>query len=50
MTAVEGNANLSGMARSVNLNTGVTGADAITVNFFMRMKQDLPTRTATRST
>ena len=41
MTAVEGNANLSGMARSVNLNTGVTGADAITVNFFMRMKQDV---------
>lgn len=29
------------MARSVNLNTGVTGADAITVNFFMRMKQDV---------
>lgn len=41
VTAVEGNANLSGMARSVNLNTGVTGADAITVNFFMRMKQDV---------
>lgn len=35
VTAVEGNANLSGMARSVNLNTGVTGTDAITVNFFI---------------
>lgn len=39
--AIDGNANLSGMARTVCLNTGVTGTDAITVNFFMRMKQDL---------
>lgn len=44
VTAVDGNANLSGMARSVNLNTGVTGSDAITVNFNMRMKQDLQTK------
>ena len=41
ITAIDGNANLSGMARSVTLNTGVTGSDAITVNFNMRMKKDL---------
>ena len=41
VTSIDGNADLSGMARSVNLNTGITGDDAITVNFYMRMKQDL---------
>ena len=40
ITAIDGNANLSGMARSVNLNTGQTGTDAITVNTNMRMKFD----------
>lgn len=30
--------NLSGMARSVNLNTGVAGTDAVAVSFNMRMK------------
>lgn len=40
VTAIDGVANLSSMARSVNLNTGVTGPDAITVNFNMRMKYD----------
>ena len=40
VTATDGNANLSGMARTVNLNTGVTGSDAITVNFNTRMKFD----------
>lgn len=40
ITAIDGNANLSGMSRSVNLNTGVTAPDAITVNFNMRMKFD----------
>lgn len=40
ITAIDGNANLSGMARSVVLNTGVTGSDAITVNFDMRLKKD----------
>lgn len=40
VTAIDGNADLSGMSRSVNLNTGVTGSDAITVNFNMRMKFD----------
>ena len=41
VTSIDGNANLSGMARSVNVNTGVTGTDAITVNFYMRMKHDV---------
>ena len=40
ITAIDGNANLSGMARTVNLNTGVTGEDAITVNTNVRMKFD----------
>ena len=38
ITGVDGNANLSGMARSVNLNTGVTGSDAITVHYYVRFK------------
>ena len=41
ITAVDGNANLSGMARTVKLNTGVTGTDAITVNFGTRLKKDI---------
>lgn len=41
VTAIDGNADLSGMARSVTLNTGVTGSDAITVNTSMRMKFDV---------
>lgn len=44
ITSIDGNANLSGMSRSVNLNTGVTGPDAITVNYNMRMKFDRPGR------
>lgn len=40
VTSIDGSANLSGMARTVNLNTGKTGEDAITVNFNMRLKQD----------
>lgn len=40
VTAIDGNTNLSGMARSVNLNTGHTGNDAITVNGNLRMKFD----------
>ncbi len=39
ISGVDGNANLSGMSRSVNLNTGVTGADAITVHYYVRFKQ-----------
>lgn len=40
VTAIDGIADLSSMARSVNLNTGHTGTDAITVNYYMRMKYD----------
>lgn len=40
VTAIDGNANLSGMARSAVLNSGLTGSDAITVNYNMRMKYD----------
>ncbi len=39
ITGVDGNANLSGMARSVNINTGVTGSDAITVYYNVRFKK-----------
>ena len=39
ITGVDGNANLSGMARSVNLNTGVTGSDAVTIHYYVRFKQ-----------
>jgi hypothetical protein len=35
---VDGNANLSGMARSVNINTGVAGSDPITVHYNVRFK------------
>ena len=41
ITLVPGVANLSGMARSTNLNTGVTGTDPIAVNFNMRLKNDV---------
>ena len=36
-----GIANLSGMARTTNINTGVAGTDPIAVNFTMRMKKNL---------
>lgn len=38
ITGVDGNANLSGMSRSVNVNTGVTGDDPITVHYYVRFK------------
>lgn len=41
VTATDGNADLSNMARSVSLNTGITGNDPITVNYSMRMKKDM---------
>lgn len=46
VTSIDGNANLSGMARSVTMNTGITGDDAITVHFNARMKQDIMTRSS----
>ena len=40
ITGIDGNANLSGMARSTNLNTGVAGTDAITVYFNALLKKN----------
>lgn len=40
IVSVPGSANLSGMAHSTCLNTGITGKDAVAVNFKVRMKQD----------
>lgn len=40
IVAVDGNANLSGMARSVVLNSGIAGSDAIVVNYNVRFKKD----------
>ena len=40
ITGVDGSANLSGMARTMNLNTQVAGPDAITVNYKVRLKND----------
>ena len=42
VTSVDGNANLSGMARSTTVNTGVAGEDAITIYYNSRMKKDMP--------
>ena len=38
VAGVEGTANLSGMARQTNLNTGYTSDDEVSVNFYQRMK------------
>ena len=40
VTSVDGSANLSGMARSVNLNSGIAGEDPITVYYNVRFKRD----------
>lgn len=40
ITSVPGTANLSGMAQSTCLNTGISSRDAIAVNFKVRMKQE----------
>lgn len=37
---VDGSASLSGFARTVNLNTGVAGKDAITVSYNVRLKKN----------
>jgi hypothetical protein len=42
ITSVDGNGNLSGMARTTTLNTGIAGEDAITIYFNTRMKKDMP--------
>ena len=38
ITGIDGLATLSGLARTTNLNTGITGEDAVAVGFNMRMK------------
>lgn len=40
ITSVDGSSNLSGMARSVVLNTGQASSDAVTVSYNTRMKKD----------
>lgn len=42
VSSVDGNANLSGMARSTTVNTGIAGEDAITIYYNSRMKKDMP--------
>ena len=39
ITSVDGSANFSGMARSINVNTGVAGSDPITIYYNVRMKK-----------
>lgn len=41
ITNVDGSANLTGMSRSVNLNTHITDEQDISVNYPMRMKKDM---------
>lgn len=38
IVGVDGSGNLSGMARTVNVNTGVAGSDAVTVHYNVRFK------------
>ncbi len=40
VTGVDGNGNLSGMARTCNLNTGIAGPDPISVHHYFRFKKD----------
>ena len=40
ISSIDGSSNLSGMARSVTLNTGQAGSDAITVYYKSRLKKD----------
>jgi len=40
ITGVDGSANISGMARTVNINTRVAGPDAITVHYNVRFKNN----------
>lgn len=41
VTAIDGSANLSAMARTTTLNSGRAGDDAITVNYDVRMKRNV---------
>ncbi len=40
VTGVDGNANLSGMARNVNVNTAVAGTEPVTVHYYVRFKKN----------
>ena len=42
IAAVDGSSNLSGLARTTNVNTGTGGDDAITVYYSSRLKHNLP--------
>ena len=42
VTSIDGNSDLSGMARSTTLNTGIAGSDAITVYYKSRLKTNMP--------
>lgn len=42
--SIDGSGNLSGMARTTSLFTGVAGTDAVTVNFVMNMKYNVKIR------
>lgn len=42
LQSIEGASNLSGMARTTTINSGRAGDDAITVNYGIRMKKDVP--------
>ena len=44
ITAVDGNANFSGFARSTTVNNGQAGNDAVTVYYSCRMKKNIPYR------
>lgn len=45
ITSVDGSGNLSGMARSVNLNTGIAGSDSVTVYYNVRLKPNCTMKT-----
>ncbi|MCR5820017.1 MAG: hypothetical protein K6F94_03585 [Bacteroidaceae bacterium] len=42
VASIDGNGNLSGMARSTLLNTGMAGNDPVTVSYRQRMKKNIP--------
>ena len=42
VTAIDGSSSLSGMARAINVNTGKSSNDAITVHYNTRMKRNIP--------
>lgn len=42
IAGVEGNANITGMARSVNMHSHITSTQDISVSYFVRLKRHLP--------